>query len=79
MEEYFITTYFRVKSSVCNRNRERWLLVCHREPFKSRENHISCRALQSYNSSGYWARELFKPSTDSASLVDEIEKKFFRW
>ena len=45
--------------------------------FKSRENHVSCRALQSYNSPGDWARELFKPSTDSASLVAEIEKNIF--
>ena len=45
--------------------------------FKSRENHVSCRALQSYNSPGDWARQLFKPSANSASLVVEIEKKFF--
>ena len=47
----------------------------------SRENHVSCRALQSCNPPGDWARELFKPSTDSASLVVEIEKKMlsFRW
>jgi len=44
---------------------------------KSRENHVSCRALQSYNSPGDWARELFKPSADSASLVVETEKKNF--
>jgi len=47
--------------------------------FKSRENHVSCRDLQSYNSPDDWARELFKPSTDSASLVAEIEKKIFRF
>ena len=46
--------------------------------FQSRVRHFSCRALQSYNSPGDWARELFKPSTDSASLVVKIEKKFFR-
>jgi len=46
-------------------------------PFKSRENHVSCRDLKSYNSPGDWARELLKPSTDSASLVVEIEKKNF--
>jgi len=46
------------------------------QPFKSHENHVSCRALRSYNSPGVWARELFKPSTDSASPVVEIEKKF---
>ena len=39
--------------------------------------HFSCRALQSYNSPGDWASELFKPSTDSASLVVKIEKKNF--
>jgi len=42
--------------------------VVHMGPFKSRKNHVSCRALQSYNSPGDWAKELFKPSTDSASL-----------
>jgi len=39
--------------------------------------HFSSRALQSYNSPAARARELFKPSTDSASLVVEIEKKRF--
>jgi len=39
--------------------------------------HVSYRALQSYNSPDDWARELFKPSTDSASPVVEVEKKFF--
>ena len=34
------------------------------------------QSLQSYNSPGDWARELFKPSADSASLVVKIEKKF---
>jgi len=57
-------------------------LVCSQKlfsiTFKSRENHVSCRALQSYNSPGDWARNLFKkPSADSASLVVEIEKNFF--
>jgi len=46
-------------------------------PFQFRENHVSCRVFQSYNLPGDWARELFKPSTDSASVVDEIEKKYF--
>ena len=41
------------------------------------ENHVSCRDLRSYNSTGDCARELFKPSTDSASLVVKIEKKIF--
>ena len=43
--------------------------------FQSRVHHFSCRALQSYNSPSDWARELFKPSTDSASLLVDIEKK----
>ena len=47
------------------------------QPFQSRVRHFSCRALQSYNSPGDWGRELFKPSTDSASLVVKIEKKIF--
>jgi len=46
-------------------------------PFKPRVRHFFCRALQSYNSPGDWARELFKPSTDLACLLVEIEKKFF--
>jgi len=33
--------------------------------------------LQRYNSPADWAWKLFKPSTDSASLLVEIEKKFF--
>jgi len=40
---------------------------------------LVCRALQSYYSPSDWARELFKPSTDSASLVVEIKKTFFRF
>jgi len=47
------------------------------QPFQSRVRHVSCRVLQSYNPPGDWARELFKHSTVSASLVVEIEKKFF--
>jgi len=35
------------------------------------------QSLQFCNSPGDWARELFKPSTDSASLVVEIENKNF--
>jgi len=46
-------------------------------PFQSRMRHFSCRTLQSYNSPVDWARELFKPSTDSASLVVKIKKKQF--
>ena len=58
------------------------------KPFKSRESHYFCRDLQSYNSPGDWARELFKHSTDSARLLVEIEKQtlfrfgfrvFWRW
>ena len=49
----------------------------HYQPFKSRGSPKSCRALQSYNSPGDWARELSKPSTDLASLVVKIEKKTF--
>jgi len=47
------------------------------QPFQSHVRHFSCRALETYNSPGDWARELFKPSTDLASLVVKIEKKFF--
>ena len=35
--------------------------------------------LQFYNLPAARARELFKPSTDSTSLLVEIEKKFFRF
>ena len=44
---------------------------------KSRVRHFSCKTLQSYNSPGDCARELFKPSTDSESLVVKIETKNF--
>jgi len=46
-----------------------------KEPFKSRVRHSFCKALQSFNLPA--ARELFKPSTDSANLLVEIEKKQF--
>ena len=38
---------------------------------------ILAQGLQRCNSPADWARTLFKPSTDSASLLVEIEKKFF--
>ena len=47
------------------------IVFCIVHPFKSRVRHVSCRALQSYNPPGDWARELFKASTHSASLVVE--------
>ena len=40
---------------------------------------ILAQGLQRYNSPANWARKLFKPSTDSASLLVEIEKKLFRF
>jgi len=49
-----------------------WLL------FQSRVRHFFCKTLQSYNSPAARARELFKPSTDLACLLVEIEKKFFQ-
>jgi len=36
---------------------------------------ILAQGLQRYNSPADWARKLFKPSTDSASLLVKIEKK----
>ena len=71
----FVGHSFRVEG-------ETWYFFCqftvvHFHLIKSRENHVSCRALQSNKSPGGWARELFKPSTDSASLVVETEKKMF--
>jgi len=48
-------------------------------PFKSFVRHFSCTILQFYNSSSNSARELFQPSTDSASLVVKIEKNNFRF
>jgi len=40
---------------------------------------IFAQGLQRYNSPADWARKLFKPSTDSASLLVEIERKMFRF
>jgi len=37
------------------------------------------RPLQLHNSPADWARELSKPSTDSASLLLEIKKNVFRF
>ena len=45
--------------------------------FKSRVRHFFCKALQSCNLPAARARELFKPSTDSASLLVVMEKKLF--
>ena len=45
-------------------------------PFKSRVRHLFSKALQCYNWPADWARKLFKPSTDSANLLLEIETKF---
>jgi len=40
--------------------------------------HFFCKqALQCHNSLANWARELFKPSTDLASLLIENEKQFY--
>jgi len=54
-----------------------WCSEIRKNPVKTRENHVSCRVLQSYNPPGDWASELFKSSTDSASLVVKVETKFF--
>ena len=54
-----------------------YLPPIHSMVLKFRVRHFSCRTLQSYNSPGDWARELFEPSTDSASLVGKIEKTLF--
>jgi len=40
---------------------------------------ILAQSLQHYNSPADWARKLFKRSMDSASLLVEIEKNFFRF
>jgi len=37
------------------------------------------QGLQHYNSPADWARKLVKPSTESANLLVEIEKKIFRF
>jgi len=55
------------------------VITLYRFLFKSRVRHFFCKALQSYNSPAARARELFKPSTDLASLLVEIEKTFFRF
>ena len=43
----------------------------------SRNAKILAQGLQHYNSPADWTTKLFEPSTDSASLLVEIEKKFF--
>ena len=40
---------------------------------------ILAQGLQRYNLPGDWARKLFKPSMDPASLLVEIEKQFFHF
>jgi len=46
-------------------------------PCKFRDRQNFGAGLQRYNSRADWARKLFKPCTDLASLLVEIEKKFF--
>ena len=45
--------------------------------FKSRARQNFGKGLQRYNSPTDWDRKLLRPSTDSASLLVEVEKKFF--
>jgi len=47
------------------------------KPFKSRASQNFGAGLQRYNLPAGLARRLFKPSTDSASLLFEIENKNF--
>ena len=47
------------------------------QPFMSWARQNFGAGLQRYNSPVDWARKLFKPSTDSANLLVEIEKKFY--
>jgi len=49
------------------------------EPFESSKSQFFCKALHSYNLPAARARELFKPSTDSANLLVEIKKNFSLW
>ena len=51
----------------------------HNIPFNPAIAIIMAQGLQRHNSPVDWARKLFKPSTDSASLLVEIEKTFFRF
>jgi len=44
--------------------------------FKSCVSHYFCATLQLHNSLGNWARELFKPSEDGASLLVWILKNW---
>jgi len=47
------------------------------DPFKAHIGHFFDQALKLHNSPADSARELFKPSTDSARRLVEIEKKSF--
>ena len=47
--------------------------------FNARAGDYSRRYIFGYNSPAAIARELFKPSTDVASLLDSIKKKFLIW
>jgi len=48
-------------------------------PFKSRVGHYRGLDISGHNSLADWPRELFKPSTDLASLLVEIEKNASFW
>ena len=47
------------------------------QPFNDRASHFSGSCIFGYNSAPAAAREVFKPSTDSASLVGSSQKKIF--
>jgi len=47
------------------------------KPFKDRARQYIGACFFSYNSPVAIARELFKPSTDAASLLGSIKRKFF--
>ena len=67
----------RQEDKVFLKNKEEKLKDYHQKPLKDRKATIVAQTLASHNFPTKRARELIKPSTDSASLRLEIEKKYF--
>ena len=68
--KYFCEIFFSMmRTTVC----------IHLKPFNDRTGHYSGSCIFGYNSAPAAAREVFKPSTDSASLVVSSQKKKFQF
>ena len=68
--KHSIQSYATLPVAVANASKPQLL------PFNDHQSHYSGSSFFCYNSAPAAAREVFKPSTDSASLVVSSQKKF---